>query len=86
MVDLPIPSWFKYLQGTGEPAGANCYRLKTPLEAESFIRIQKESDLWSALVAGSADGPAIRKTDPIFKTENEAWQAAFELYRAEKVY
>jgi hypothetical protein len=86
MAELPIPSWFKYLQGTAEPAGENCYRLKTPLEPESFIRIQKENHLWSASVAGSADGPPICKTDPVFATENDAWQAAFELYRAVKVY
>jgi hypothetical protein len=86
MAELPIPSWFKYLQGTAEPAGENCFRLKTPLISESFIRIQQENCLWFPTVAESANGPAIRKTDPIFATENDAWQAAFELYRAEKVY
>jgi hypothetical protein len=86
MAELPIPSWFKYLQGTAEPAAENCYRLMTPLIAESFIRIQQENGLWFALVADSAAGPAIRKTEPTFANENDAWQAAFELYRAVKVY
>jgi hypothetical protein len=86
MAELPIPSWFKYLQGTAEPTGEKCYRLKTPLNAEAFVGIQQENGLWFATVADSANGPASRKTDPIFASENDAWQAAFELYRAEKVY
>jgi hypothetical protein len=86
MAELPIPSWFKYLQGTAEPAGDNCYRLKAPLVDETFIRVQSENGKWSASVADAADGPALRKTDAFFATAMEAWIAAFELYRAEKIY
>ena len=86
MADLPVPSWFKYLQGVAEPAGGNCCRLKTPLVDESFIRIESANGKWSAELSGSADGPAVRRTKPVFASELEAWNAAFELYRAEKVY
>ena len=86
MADLPLPSWFRYLQGTAELAGENCYRLKTPLIPEAFIRIQTENGRWFASLAYAAIGTAIRKTEPVFTNENDAWQAAFELYRAEKVY
>ena len=86
MAELPIPSWFKYLQGVAEPAGDHCFRLKTPLVSESFIRIESENGHWLASVYGSADGTAVRKTETLFDSEMDAWNAAFELYRSEKVH
>ena len=86
MADLPVPSWFKYLQGVAEPAGDRCFRLSTPLVRESFIRIESKNGHWLASVSGSADGAAIGNTEPVFDSERDAWNAAFELYRAEKVY
>ncbi|HEV3145861.1 MAG TPA: hypothetical protein VGZ47_18370, partial [Gemmataceae bacterium] len=67
-------------------AGENCYRLKGPLVDETFIRIRLENGKWFAAIANSADGPPVRQTEPNFASETDAWNAAFELYRAEKVY
>jgi hypothetical protein len=85
-MELQLPSWFKYRQGAAEPAGRHCYKLTAPLADEAFIRINAKDGRWQAALANSADGPDTRATEPVFDREVDAWNAAFELYRSEKIY
>jgi hypothetical protein len=86
MIDLVVPSWFKYRQGTAEPAGENCCRLSAPVTDDAFICIRPQNGRWAAVLTASQNGPELRATEPVFDTEADAWHAAFELYRAEKIY
>ena len=84
-MELQQPAWFKYRQGKAEPAGDHCYQLTAPLQDPAHIRVRTADGKWQAAVADSADGPDVRATDPVFPTERDAWAAAFELYRVEKL-
>jgi hypothetical protein len=85
-MELPIPSWFKYRQGTAEPAGDNCYRLSAPVSDPAFIRIREINGKWQAAVAGSVDGPDLQATNAALANPHDAWLAAFELYRTVRIY
>lgn len=85
-MELQLPSWFKYRQGAAEPAGHHCYKLSAPLVDDAYIRIHAKDGRWQAALANTPDGPDIRVTEPVFARENDAWNAAFELYRVEKIY
>ena len=79
---LVTPFWFPQRQGKAEPAGENTYRLFGPNLPETFISIRRgDNGKWYAAVRHEADGPDLAVTEPIFDTEYEAWEAAFELYR-----
>ena len=79
------PFWFVLRQGKAEPAGENVLRLKAPNLPEWHIAIKKgENGLWAGAVRKQADGPDVDATDPKYDDPNDAWNAAFELYR-EKV-
>lgn len=76
------PFWFRLRQGKAEPVGPDTYRLTAPNLGEAFISIrQTEQNRWSAVVKQTADGPALAETTDDFATLQEAWDAAFELYR-----
>src|SRR5262249_21773901 len=82
-----LPSWFKQRQGKAEPvADGLVQRLTAPNLEEAFIAISpKEKGQWSASVRRKQDGPDVANTDALFVRPEEAWEAAFELYRTHVV-
>jgi hypothetical protein len=81
-----LPTWFKYRQAKAEPAGTDTLRLTAPNLQEAFISIRPgENERWSAHLRLAADGPEVAATEPEFEDRNEAWGAAFELYRTHVV-
>jgi len=84
-MELSIPAWFKYRQGVAEPAGDRCYKLTAPLADEVYIRIREKDGTWQAAISEAADGLDLRSTEFNFASERDAWTAAFDLYRVEKL-
>jgi hypothetical protein len=84
---LILPSWFKQRQGKAEKlADEHTYRLSAPQLADAFISIRTgDNSLWSATLRANEAGPDVAATGPTYKTETEAWEAAFELYRQDIV-
>ena len=81
-----LPSWFKQRQAKAEPAGTDTYRLTAPNLGEAFISIRRaDNGRWSAALRLAADGPDVAVTEPTFDQPADAWEAAFELYRAHVV-
>ena len=77
-----LPTWFKQRQAKAEPAGEDALRLTGPNLNEAFIRIHKsENGRWSGALRRTADGPDVASTEPRYDNLNDAWGAAFELYR-----
>jgi hypothetical protein len=77
-----LPTWFKYRQGKTEPAGENTYRLTAPNQQEAYVGIRKaDNGKWVGLLRQTADGPELAVSAPGFEAPDDAWQAAFELYR-----
>lgn len=77
-----LPSWFKYRQGKAEAAGENTYRLTAPNLREAFVSIRRgENGCWSGTLRLAADAPEIAASAPEFEQPDDAWSAAFELYR-----
>ncbi len=80
---MPVttPSWFNQRQGKAEPAGENCYRLTAPNMKEAFIGIRADqSGGWVGFLRQTADGADL-DTSPGWPSAQDAWAAAFELYR-----
>jgi hypothetical protein len=79
----PVPPfWFTQRQAKLEPAGENSYRLTAPQQQEAFISIHRhDTGRWSATLKLAADGPDVAATEADYETEEDAWSAAFELYR-----
>jgi hypothetical protein len=80
-MDPVVPFWFKQRQCKAEPAGENMLRVSGPNLGEAFLYIRPEGAHWRAGVRQTADGPDVAATDPDIPTQEEAWEAAFELYR-----
>jgi hypothetical protein len=81
-MSLILPSWFKQRQAKAEPAGENLYRLTGPNLRETLIGIRAgDGSRWSALLRFNSDGPDAIVTEASFQTPNDAWEAAFELFR-----
>jgi hypothetical protein len=77
-----LPFWFKQRQCKAEPAGDNGLRVTGPNLGECFLLIrQGEGGRWQAALRQAADGPDIATTEARFPTDEDAWMAAFELYR-----
>jgi hypothetical protein len=82
-MQLVVPTWFKYRQGKAEPAGENTYKLTAPLMQEAYVSIRKgENGRWAGVLRLAADGPEADTTPPQWENPGDAWNAAFELYRA----
>jgi hypothetical protein len=80
-ISLITPSWFAQRQGKAEPAGENCYRLTAPNMKEAFIGIRADlAGGWIGFLRQTADSPSL-DTSPGSSTTQDAWAAAFELYR-----
>jgi hypothetical protein len=78
----PIPPfWFKQRQCRLEPAGANTYKITGPNLGEAFVRIFEVDNAWRGAVRLAADGPDADVTATAYAAQDEAWGAAFELYR-----
>jgi hypothetical protein len=81
-----LPSWFKQRQAKAEPAGEGVFKLTAPNLGEAYITIRKaENGLRSAHLLQKPDGPELDSSQAIFANENDAWAAAFELYRLELI-
>jgi hypothetical protein len=83
----PVPPfWFVQRQGKMEPAGTNTFRLTAPNQGEAFIFVERaDNGPWLAGLRNTAEGAAVIKSEPIWETEEDAWAAAFELYRNEVI-
>ena len=80
------PYWFNQRQGKAEPAGTNSFRLAAPNAKPAFISIQQDANgLWSAALRLEEASPAVATTEPVFARPEDAWDAAFELYRVQVV-
>jgi hypothetical protein len=80
------PFWFRLRQGKAEPAGPDTYRLTAPNLAEAFVGIHKtQQGRWSAALRQSAGSPNLAETADDFSSPQDAWDAAFELYRVHVV-
>ena len=80
----PVPPfWFVQRQGKAEPAGADVLKLSAPNMKDAFISIHSGTGgAWHAALRQSPDGPDIAVTPTQFAKREDAWQAAFELYRS----
>ncbi len=77
-----LPFWFKQRQCKAEPAGENVLRVSGPILPEAYILIRPgEEGRWQAALRSTPDGPNLAATDSEFASPQEAWNAAFELYR-----
>ena len=77
-----LPFWFRLRQGKAEPAGPDTYRLTAPNLAEAFISIrQVENGHWSPMLKRSPTEGDLAEAPQDYTTPQEAWDAAFELYR-----
>jgi hypothetical protein len=79
-----LPFWFKQRQCKAEAAGERTLRVTGPNLAEAFLRIEPVGDRWRAALRLTADGPDVSSSEDI-PTADEAWQAAFELYRVRMI-
>jgi hypothetical protein len=81
-----LPFWFKQRQCNAEPVGDG-YTLKVsgPNLAEAFIGIGACDNRWRAFLRQSVDGPEAVATEAEFDNANDAWEAAFELYRTSTI-
>jgi hypothetical protein len=76
------PFWFKQRQLKAEAVSDNYYRVSGPNVREWFLGIRPGEDgRWAAFLRDAQDGPDVSATAPEFATTNDAWEAAFELYR-----
>lgn len=81
-----VPFWFRLRQGKAEPVGESTVRLTAPNLAEAFIHVERDaSGRFLASVRGTADGPPLASSDVVYDNEEDAWGAAFELYRTQIV-
>ena len=81
-----LPTWFKQRQGKAEPAGTDTYRLTAPNAREAYIQIRRaENGRWSAALRLSVEGADVAATEAEYDRSEDAWGAAFELYRIHEV-
>jgi hypothetical protein len=80
--EFTTPSWFDQRQGKAEAKGPYSYQLTAPNLKPAFISVQPGgAGLWSASLRMADDGPPVAVTEGVFPGREEAWEAAFELYR-----
>jgi len=83
----PVPPfWFVQRQAKMEAVPTNMFRLTAPNQGEAFIFIEQADNChFSAGLKTAVDGPVVVGSGPIWEKEEDAWAAAFELYRNEVV-
>jgi hypothetical protein len=85
-MDLISPYWFDQRQGKAEAEGPDAYRLTAPNLKPAVISIQRgENGRWSAALRLGDDTTPVAQTEPELARPEEAWEAAFELYRVHLV-
>jgi hypothetical protein len=80
------PFWFRLRQGKLESAGTDSYRVTAPNLGEAWIGIRPSANgHWQPVLRLTKDGPD-RADPPVeLATPQDAWDAAFELYRVQVV-
>jgi len=77
-----LPFWFRQRQGKAESIGEDRLRLTAPNMAEAFIGVEKNADAqWRPVLHRTADGENLASTNTSYGSPQEAWDAAFEVYR-----
>ena len=80
---LITPYWFGQRQCQATPAGENFYRITGPNLPERFLGIRLAANgKFEAFLRYQQDGADSAVTGPDFDATYNAWEAAFELYRA----
>jgi hypothetical protein len=81
-VTVVPPYWFAQRQGKAEEAGPEAYRLTAPNLKEALVGVRSEAgDRWSAYLRLTSDGTDLAATPAEYTRLEDAWDAAFELYR-----
>lgn len=80
-MNVTLPTWFKGRQGKAEPAGENQLRLTGPNLVEGVIGIRAESGGWVGFVRAQPDSADLASAANPVAHPNDAWAAAFELFR-----
>ena len=78
-----LPFWFKQRQCKAEPAGNdNLLKVTGPNLGEAYVGIRlDDNQRWCGLLRLAPAGPDVAVTEPEIDTPQDAWEAAFELYR-----
>ena len=88
MSDLPTPPfWFAQRQCKAEPVGSeNVLKVSGPNLGEAYLCIEKsDKNMWKASLRLDPAGPDVRATEPEIAAIQEAWNAAFELFRLQVI-
>ena len=76
------PFWFRMRQGKMEPAGPDSYRLTAPNLAEALISIRQTANgHWQPVMRSQCEEPEMAAPAAELESPQDAWEAAFELYR-----
>jgi hypothetical protein len=76
------PFWFRQRQCKLEPLENGMVRATGPNLAEAFLGVRSTTNgRWLPIFRLSAEGPDLAETHEDLATPQEAWEAAFELYR-----
>jgi hypothetical protein len=83
---LPVlPFWFKQRQCKAEPQDDRTLKVTGPNLPEATLFISPgENDTWRAGLRTSPDAPE-SLTEAEFTNPDDAWEAAFELYRTQVI-
>ncbi len=83
---LITPYWFGQRQLKAESVGDDHYRVTGPNAPERYLGIRKaDNGHYLAFLRFQKDGPDEAVTGADFDTAYNAWEAAFELYRAKEI-
>jgi len=87
MTTQPVPPfWFGQRQCKLEAQEGGVYRVTGPNLAEAFISIRATPNGgWAPVFRLAQDGPDLAETHGEFPTPQEAWEAAFEIYRIQVI-
>lgn len=81
-----LPFWFKQRQAKAENVKPDVYRLTGPNLGEAFVAVRIANDgRWSAHLMENPDGPDLAATPAEFPDPVEAYAAAFELFRVNRI-
>jgi len=76
------PFWFKQRQGKIEPVEGDLYRLTAPNLAEAFIALRPAGEgRYQPVLRLAREGPDVATGSHALECPEDAWEAAFELYR-----
>jgi hypothetical protein len=85
-MDPIFPFWFKQRQCKAESAGEHTLRVTGPNLGEAYLQIHAEAPgRWRAVLRRTPDGPDVAATEADLPTEQDAWDAVFELYRTRAI-